>query len=139
MTAFDTWKKSYELEIDSTPDKIWRAFIFVPNLSQCYSGVKLINLKSEFQLGGRFSMPPNDFKIHSQKREIVEQKQFIYKACVNSTRVKVELRIEPLKSGLSKVVYTVSAEGPDARSWGERLRSDAIHIMEGLAKYFAHK
>ncbi|WP_422538682.1 hypothetical protein [Bartonella apihabitans] len=58
---------------------------------------------------------------------------------MNSTRVRVEDHIEALNSRHHKVVYAVSAKRPDGWFLGKRSRSNAPHIMEGLAKYFAHE
>lgn len=82
---------------------------------------------------------PDGFTIRSQLIDVVEQKHFIDETWIDATRVRVEHRIEALRSGHSKVVYAVSVEGPDAQSCGEGVSSDFPDVMKGLAKYLANK
>lgn len=139
-TAVNTWNKSYERDIDSAADKIWQAFIDTSNWSRWNSGVKSINLEGAFQSGVWFSMElPDGFTIRSQLIDVVEQKHFIDETWIDTTRVRVEHRIEALRPGYSKVVYAVSVEGPDAQSCGEGVSSDFPDVIEGLAKYLANK
>ena len=140
MTAVNTWNKSYERDIDSAADKIWQAFIDTSNWSRWNSGVKSINLEGAFQSGGWFSMElPDGFTIRSQLIDVVEHKHFIDETWIETTRVRVEHRIEALRPGYSKVIYAVSVEGPDAQSCGEGVSSDFPDVMEGLAKYLVNK
>jgi len=56
---------------------------------------------------------------------------------VDQTRVMVERRIDPLRSGQSRVVYAISTQGPDVQAFGEGISADFPEVMAGLAKYLA--
>lgn len=140
MSKDNYWNKSYELDVSSTPKKIWKAFIDTSNWKQWNPGVKSIKLEGPFLAGTWFSMelPEGDI-IRSQLIDVSEDKHFIDETLIGETLVRVEHRIEALRSGQCKFIYAISTQGPDAQALGEGISSDFPDVMAGLAKYLAEQ
>lgn len=132
------WSKSFELEVSGSPEKIWQAFVDTANWKQWNPGVKDIQIDGPFVAGTWFSMElPEGDVIRSQLVDVAEAKYFIDETWVEETVVKVEHRIEASGPELSKLIYVISTQGPDAQDFGEAISADFPEVMAGLAKYVA--
>lgn len=140
MSKDNGWSKSFEMDVNSTSEKIWQAFIDTSNWKCWNPGVKSIKIEGPFLSGTWFSMelPEGDI-IRSQLVDVSEGKHFIDETWVGETMVRVEHRIEISCPGQSKFIYTISTQGPDAQAFGEGISSDFPDVMAGLAKYLADK
>lgn len=138
MNENKVWNKVYTLEVRSKPKAIWQAFIDTDNWKQWNPGVKSITIEGPFQTGTWFTMtlPEGDI-IRSQLTDVSEEKYFIDETWLDETRVKVEHRIEESGPNQSTLIYAISAQGPQAKAFGEGVSADFPDVMEGLAKYLA--
>lgn len=140
MGTYNYWNKSYEIDVSSTPKNIWQAFIDTATWKRWNPGVKSIKLEGPFLTGTWFSMelPEGDI-IRSQLIDVSEEKHFIDETLIDEIRIRVEHRIEALRTGQCRIIYAISTQGPDAQAIGEAISSDFPDVMDGLAKYLAEQ
>lgn len=77
--------------------------------------------------------------IRSQIIEVSEGKYFTDETRVGETMVRVQHYIEPLHSGLSRVIYIINTQGPDAQAFGEGVSADFPDLLAGLEKYLTEQ
>ncbi|OOF37768.1 polyketide cyclase [Rodentibacter mrazii] len=140
MSKGNIWSKSFELDVNHTPEQIWQAFVDTSNWKLWNSGVKSIKIEGPFVSGTWFSMelPEGDI-IRSQLVDVSQGKHFIDETWIGDTLIRVEHRIEAVRLGLSKFIYAIRTQGSDAQFFGEGISSDFPQVMTGLAKYLANK
>lgn len=140
MNKNNVWSKSFELNVNNTPEQIWQVFVDTANWKQWNPGVKSIKIEGPFVSGTWFSMElPDGEIVRSQLVDVAEEIYFIDETLIGETRVRVEHRIEVVNPGQSKFIYAIHTQGPDAQAFGEGISSDFPDVMAGLAKYLADK
>lgn len=134
----NTWNHSYSRDIAATPEAIWSAFADTANWKRWNAGVKEIHRDSAFATGGRFTMEmPDGDSIDSLLVSVSTCQHFIDESRLGDIVVRVEHRIEALEDRRSRVVYTISVQGPQAREVGEAVSADFPSVLEGLDQYLA--
>ncbi|MCX9020929.1 SRPBCC family protein [Citrobacter portucalensis] len=140
MSTDNFWKKSFERDIRDTPQKIWNAFVDISRWGLWNPGVKSIHMEGDFVPGVWFSMElPEGNIIRSQLIEVSEGKYFTDETRVGETMVRVQHYIEPLHSGLSRVIYIINTQGSDAQAFGEGVSADFPDVLAGLEKYLTEQ
>lgn len=132
------WTHEESIEITATPTCIWRLFADVPGWKAWNAGIERIELHGPFATGTTFTMqPPGTDAFVSTLIDVQEHAGFTDETVVDETRVIVEHRIEPLASGLSRVVYSTRITGPDAKEIGPMVTGDfgdVLRALKGMAE-----
>jgi hypothetical protein len=132
------WTHEESIDITATPACIWQLFADVPGWKAWNAGIERIELHGPFAMGTTFTMqPPGVDAFVSTLIDVQEHAGFTDETVVDETRVIVEHRIEPLASGLSRVVYSTRVTGPDAEEIGPMVTGDfgdVLRALKGLAE-----
>ncbi|WP_105275749.1 polyketide cyclase [Escherichia sp. MOD1-EC7003] len=140
MSTGNFWKKSFERDISDTPQKVWNAFVDITRWNLWNPGVKSIHMEGDFVPGVWFSMElPEGNIIRSQLMEVSEGKNFTDETRGGEMMVRVQHYIEPLHSGLSRVICIINTQGPDAQAFGEGVSADFPDVLAGLEKYLTEQ
>ncbi len=136
MTISASWNRPYSREIDASPQTVWKALADISNWKLWNAGVKSIQINGNFITGSHFSMELADGEvINSELIDVSAPRHFIDETWVGETVIRVEHRIEVVSGDRCRVVYAVSAEGPEAQIIGEAVSADFPEVLAGLATY----
>lgn len=136
MNAKNSWTKSFTRVIATTSANLWSALADTSNWKLWNAGLKEIQMKGAFAAGTRFEMElPDGEIVESELISVVDQEHFIDQTRVGDTIVQVDHRIERLGDHQCRVIYAVSADGPDAQAIGEAVSEDFPTVLESLERH----
>jgi carbon monoxide dehydrogenase subunit G len=130
----DTWHTEHSIEITARPERIWAIFRDVPAWKQWNAGIEQISLEGPFAEGTWFTMkPPGQEELRSQLIDVREGQHFIDETRVGDLVIKVTHRLERKSAQLTRVVYAVDAQGPEAAQVGEAISADFPEVLAALS------
>jgi len=140
MDTVNFWKKTYALNMDATPQKVWNAFVDTTRWKLWNPGVKSVQMEGDFITGSWFSMElPDGNIIRSQLIDVLAGNYFIDETWLGETMIRVEHRVQDTDAGQSQITYIISAQGPDAQASGEAASEDFPEVLAGLSAYLANQ
>jgi hypothetical protein len=129
------WIHEESIETTASPARIWEIFANVANWGDWNAGIERIELHGPFASGTRFTMqPPGQDAFISTLLDVRPNEHFIDETIVDGTRVLVDHRILPLKSGSTKIVYRTEITGKDAAGYGPMVTSDFPDVVAALKR-----
>lgn len=128
------WHAEHSLETDAPPAAIWSLMSDVDSWPSWNRGVEHIALEGPFATGTWFTMTlPGDQTLRSQLIDVTPLRGFADRTLVDALDVTVTHTLEPVASGSTRIVYRISADGPDAEQVGPAIASDFPEVLESLA------
>ena len=93
-------------------------------------------MEGDFATGTWFSMRlPDNELIRTQLIDVVTLQRFVDETWIGATVIRVEHRLEALAADRCRVVYAVSATGPDAATIAPAVSADFPEVLAGLEQY----
>lgn len=137
-TIIPDWTSTYELVISAPKELVWNAFKNVNEWSKWNDGVSEIKLEGDFEEGVWFTMilPEGDV-VKSQIVKIVENESFTDRSIVSNNTFDVIHTVSDIGNNLTKVTYTVNANGPEAKELGLGICADFNDVLHNLNKYLS--
>ena len=132
------WECEHAIEVNASPRAVWALFEDVAGWTRWNAGIESIEFDGRFQAGGSFRMtPPGQPTLTSRLVEVTDQVGFVDETHVGDLKVYVEHRIDPLHDGTCRVVYSLSAFGPECEEAGPQIASDFPQVLSSLASLAA--
>lgn len=136
--AMPDWTSTYELVISAPINLVWQSFKEVNSWKEWNESVSEINLEGEFKEGTWLTMIlPEGDTVRSQIIEIKEGISFTNRSIVSNNICDVIHTVTDLGNNLTKVTYTVNANGPEAKELGLGMCADFNDILHSLNKYLS--
>lgn len=135
MSINRTWHTEYNIEVNATPEIVWRLFCDVANWKKWNSGIEEIALEGPFARGTWFTMkPPGQEAIRSQLIDVTENEGFTDETRFGDVMIWVAHRLERLGVARTRVIYAVDIDGPGGDEIGRAISADFPDVLSALAK-----
>lgn len=128
------WHAEHSLETDAPPAAIWSLMSDVDSWPSWNRGVEQIALDGPFETGTWFTMTlPGEQTLRTQLIDVVPLRGFTDQTLVDELDVTVAHLLEPCAGGRTRIVYRISARGPNADEIGPAIASDFPEVLTALA------